>query len=611
MSDSMSESNFAELFEESKKQRYLKEGSDLLVQILDISENFVTVGAALKSNARIPIEEFQGSNQTCEVEVGDMTEVEIDLLDNGIGETVLSRYNARRKSVWKNIENAMNNDGVVEGVVQGRVRGGYSVDLDGLRAFLPGSLADVFPSTELDAILVGKKHEFKPIKINRHRNSVVLSRRAVIEKEMVNEGGALIENYEEGQRVKGRVRAIVDYGAFIDIDKGIYGLLHITDMLWKHTKSVGDLISIDQEVEVVVLKIDRERNRISLGMKQLQPDPWEYFERSHPVGTRIFGKVTRILDYGVFVEIDEQLQGLVHTSEMSWSRRNQHPSKLVSVGEEIEVMILEVDKERHRISLGMRQCKNNPWKDFATAYRKGVQINCVIQTINEYGLFVELPGEIEGLIRLSDISYDKKGEEAANLYRKGQEIKAVLLTIDAEKQRISLGIKQINDEHFDSFVAENMKWSVQRAKVVGFEEKGGLLEILPDGVRGFLPISEISAERVDNIKDHLKVDEELEVTLIDIDHRNKRAILSLKAQNTRKEKTDWVAPPSSDQPATTQLGALLKAQDLISGEDAQAEQATAQPAEPAAETTAEPAAEQPATDQPAAEPATDQPSEKQ
>ncbi len=564
----MSETNFAELFEESKKQRYLKEGSDLLVQVLDINENFVTVTAALKSNSKIPIEEFYINNKVCEVEIGDMTEVEIDLLDNGSGETILSRRNARRKSVWKSIENAMTNDDVVEGVVQGRVRGGYSVALDGLRAFLPGSLADVFPTAVLDDILIGKKHQFKPIKVNRQRNSVVLSRRAVIERDMVNEkGDALIDSYKEGMRIKGKVRAIVDYGAFLDLEKGVYGLLHITDMLWKHTNSVEELMSIDDEVEVIVLRVDTDRNRISLGMKQLQPDPWEYFERTHPVGTRIFGKVTKILDYGVFVEIDDQLQGLVHTSEMSWSRRNQHPSKLLSLGDEVEVMILEIDKARRRISLGMRQCKSNPWQDFAIAYRKGSQINCVIRTINEYGLFVELPGDIEGLIRLSDISYDEKSEIAVSRYQKGQEVKAVLLSIDAEKQRIALGIKQISDDKFDTFVSENMKWSLLKAKVIGLEEKGGLIEVLPDGVRGFLPISEISEERVEDLSVYLKEGEEITVTLIDIDQRNKRAILSLKTKN-RKEKTEWgedqeaVAPKST----TTQLGALLQAKDLIRDE---------------------------------------------
>ena len=554
---------FAELFEESKGQRHLREGSDLLVQVLDINENFVTVGAALKSESRIAVEEFHDGGNGLEVQVGDTVEVEIDLLENGMGEAVLSRRNARRKSVWQEIEKAVSGDGFVEGMVQGRVRGGYSVSMEGVRAFLPGSLADIFPTPGLDDLLIGKKHRFKPIKVNRRRNSVVLSRRAVIEQEMVNEKGRdLLADYKEGTRLRATVRMIVSYGAFLELEQGICGLLHITDVSWKHTESLEEVMAVGDEVDVVVLRIDLERSRISLGMKQLQPDPWDYFERMHPVGTRTFGKVTKIVDYGVFVEIGDELQGLVHTSEMSWSRRNLHPSKLVQAGDEVEVMVLEVDQERRRISLGMKQCQKNPWQEFAMAYRKGDRVSCIIRTINEHGLFVELPGDVEGLIRLSDISYDEKSEVAVARYNRGDEVEAVIMAIEADRQRIALSIKHIGDDKFDAFVAGTLKGSMLSAKVVAIEEKGALMEVLPDKIRGFLPISEIAEERIEDVSNHVKEGETSEMVLIDIDQRNKRAILSLKAKN-RKDRDRFVRDHREPREKTTQLGALLQAKDLV------------------------------------------------
>ena len=549
---------FSELFEESFRQRNLKEGADLLVQVLDINENYVTVSAALKSDARIPTEEFIDNNNNLEVNIGDMTEVEIDLLENGMGETVLSRSNARRKNAWRAIEQAMENEGTVEGVVQSRVRGGFFVALDGLRAFLPGSLADAFPSASLGENLIGQKLQFRPIKASRRRNSVVLSRRAVIERNMLNgKDPEKIAKFEKGTRIIGKVRAIVDYGAFLEIGEGIYGLLHITDMSWKHTNAITDLMNIGDEIETVVLRVDVERGRVSLGCKQLQPDPWEYFERSHPVGSRAFGKVSKILDYGIFVEIDGELQGLVHTSEMSWSRRNVHPSKQVNIGDEVEVMILEIDQQRHRISLGIKQCKNNPWQEFATAYRKNDKIVCKINSINEYGIFMELPGNIEGLVRINDLSYEEKAEEAVRHYRKGQEVETIILSIDTERERIGLGIKQLKDQKFDTFNENYLRGAVVNIKITSLEEKGASIVVLPDDIRGFLPIREIAEERIDNVAAHLKEGDTHEAILIDIDKDKRRAIVSLKA--CERKAREKIMQKKKGGHATTPLGALLQA----------------------------------------------------
>lgn len=557
----MSEPSFAQLFEESTQQRNLKEGSDLLVQVLAVNENFVTVGAALKSEARIPVEEFMGGNQELEVKVGDTVEVEIELLENGMGETVLSRRNARRKSIWRQIEHAMKSDDeVVEGTIQNRVRGGFSVAMDGVRAFLPGSLADVFPAPTMTDALIGKTLQFKPIKINRRRNSVVLSRRAVIERNMQNSrSGEALESFEVGTKLAGTVRAIVDYGAFLEIAEGVYGLLHVTDMSWRHTSNITDLMNTGDEVEVVVLRVDRERGRVSLGAKQLQPDPWEYFERSHPVNSRTFGKVTKIVDYGIFVEIEDQLQGLVHTSEMSWSRRNAHPSTVVAVGDEVEVMILSVDRERRRISLGIKQCKNNPWQDFATAYRKGDKIKCKVCSISEFGIFMELPGGIEGLVYLTDISYDTKGADAIRSYQKGQEVETIILSIEPERERIGLGIKQLGDEKFSEFSDSHLKGARVSIKVAEIKEKGAVVDIVPQQLRAFLPIGEISEEHVKDVSAHLKIGDEREAVLVDADDRSKRIIVSLKAQSHRApEKAPADRQPAAAKPSTS-LGALVQA----------------------------------------------------
>ncbi|MCH9705237.1 MAG: 30S ribosomal protein S1 [Proteobacteria bacterium] len=556
----MTSQSFSELFESSIQQRNLEEGTDLLAQVLDVNENYVTVSAALKSDARIAVDEFYNSNQEVEVQIGDTVEVEIELLENGMGNTVLSRRNARRKSIWRQIEHAMESEGeVVEGTIQSRVRGGFSVAMDGVRAFLPGSLADVFPAPAIDDMLIGKTMQFKPIKIHRRRNSVVLSRRAVIESSMQNvTSSELLAKYEIGTRVTGTVRAIVDYGAFIEITEGVFGLLHVTDMSWRHTNNITEIMNMGDEVEAIVLRIDEERGRISLGVKQLQPDPWEYFERAHPVQSRTFGKITKVVDYGIFVEIENQLQGLVHTSEMSWSRRSIHPSSMVAVGDEIEVMILEVDRERRRISLGMKQCQNNPWQEFATAYRKGNKINCKVRSISEFGIFMELPGDIEGLVYLADISYDIKGDEAIRQYQKGQEVEAIILSIEPERERIGLGIKQLGDENFNDFSKNNLKGAALKISVVELKEKGAIVNIASHNLRGFLPIGEIAEEHITNIGSHLKIGDEHDAVLLDLDERSKRIIVSLKAKDRRvREKLIQENKPAAS--TATSLGALVQA----------------------------------------------------
>lgn len=563
---------FAEMFEKNKGERDLREGNDLIVRVLDINENFVTVDAALKSEARIPTEEFFNSDNEVDIQVGDTVEVEIGLLEDGMGQTRLSRRNTRRKGTWKQLEAAMEGTETVEGKVESRVRGGYTVALDGLRAFLPSSLADAFPSASVDDTLVGQTLRFKPIKINPRRHSVVLSRRAVVDSELLNSNENAVANLQEGQRISGKVKAIVEYGAFVEVVPRVFGLLHITDMSWKHTADISTIMKQGDEVEVVILKVDRERGRISLGRKQLQPDPWDYFERTHPVGTRTFGKVTRILDYGVFVEIADELHGLVHTSEMAWSRSMTHPSKFVKEGDEVEVMVLETNRERRRISLGMKQCKPNPWHEFATAYRKGDKITCKVHSISEYGMFMELPGEIEGLVWMGDISAEQKGEVAIQKYSKGQELETIILAIDPDRERIGLGIRQLDDEKLNQFCLETPKGALLRAKVVSIEDnnKGAVVMIEPEQIRAFLPVGEIAEERVKQVSDHLKVDEELEVALITADMRSRRVVVSVKAKDRPVE------IPEPEPVARTTLGDIVKAKiEGITGKAADKDAAAA------------------------------------
>lgn len=445
--------------------------------------------------------------------------------------------------------------------------------IESLRAFLPGSLVDVFPLEDPNSLL-GQRLEFRPIKVHVARNSIVVSRRAVIEQTMleVKDSNAIAE-IKEGARFTGTVRAIVEYGAFVEISPGIYGLLHITDISWKHTSSVNEVLSRGDEVEVMVLAIDKEKNHVSLGMKHLQPNPWEFFSRAHPVNSRAFGKVTRVLEYGIFVEVEDGVQGLVHTSEMSWTRKNPNPSKLYSAGDEVEIMVLEIDTERRRISLGIKQCQPNPWQEFAVAYRKGDKVNGKVRSISEFGLFVELSGDIDGLVRMSELSYEKSGEEAVRDYSKGQEVEMVVVAIDAERERISLSIKQLQDGGFGAFCEEYLRGAMVRGTIAVFAEKGAQVN-LENGVRGFLPISEIAEQHVENMSDHIKEGEEREFLLIDTDMRNRQAILSLKEKG-RRQRELATQERKQRSPAGNTLGALLQAKILETKEEAerQAEQA--------------------------------------
>ena len=583
----MSEQKFADQFNVFSQERHLIEGSDLLAEVCDINENYVIVNAGLKSEARIPLEEFYNDSGNLEVTVGDRVEVEIEMLENGLGETVLSRRNTRRKQAWRKVMDAMENEGAVEGLVTNRVKGGYSVMMDGLRGFLPGSLVDIFPLPD-PMSLVGERIEFRPIKVNMVRSSIVVSRRAVIERTMLEvKDSNVMSTLEPGAKLPGVVRAVVEYGAFVEVMPGVYGLLHITDISWKHTASVAEVLKKGDEIEVVVLKVDEEKGRVSLGMKQLQPDPWEFFDRSHPINSRAFGKVTRVLEYGIFVEVDNGVQGLVHNSEMSWTRKTPNPAKIYNIGDEVEVMILDIDAGRRRISLGVKQCQPNPWQEFAVAYRKGDKVSGKVRSVNEFGLFVELSGGIDGLVRMSELSYEKNGDEAARDYVKGQEVEMVVTSIDAERERISLSIKQINDGDFDAFVEQNSHGSLVQGTVSAVLEKGAQVR-LEGGVRAFLPIGEIADKRIEQVSDYVKEGEELEFVLIDHDIRHRQVTVSLKEKDRSREKTEK-RPPSK--PSANTLGALLQAKILETKADKEAKESAAAAAKASDSAAAETAAD--------------------
>ena len=553
----MSDTQFAQLFEQDRQQRQLAEGTDLLVQVRDINDNYVIVNAGLKSEAHIPLAEFHNSNNELEVAIGDKVEVEIELLENGRGETVLSRRNTRRKQIWRKIEESMNGDSALTAVVTNRVRGGYSVAIDDLRAFLPGSLVDIFPKSE-GTDIVGQTIEVRPIKINKPRNSLVVSRRAVIERAMLEpKDSDLMNTIAVDSRLRGTVKAIVEYGAFVEIAAGLYGLLHITDVSWKHTISVANVLQIGEEIDVIVLSIDKEKGRISLGAKQLQPNPWEFFDRTHPVGSRIFGKIARVLEYGVLVEIEDGIQGLVHSSEISWTRRNPSPNKLYNVGEEIEVTVLEIDSKRHRVSLSIKQCAPNPWQEFAVAYRKGDRITAKVRSISEFGIFMELPGNIDGLVRMGELSYEDSGQEVAAQYQKGQEVEVMILSIDDKRERIRLGIKQTKNEGFQEFSEQYMHGSKVRGTVTAIAEKGAQVK-LEGEIRGFLPISEISEQRVKVISDHIEEGKEYEFILLDNNMDNMQAIVSLKESN-RQQRDKIMQERRQQAPVKNTLGAMLQA----------------------------------------------------
>ena len=570
--------NFSQCFEEFIKSRVVREGEDLTVKIAERSGDFfiLQTGGVLKSEARVPVEEFLTDDGEMEINPGDDigVDVELEMLDNGRGDTLLSRRNTRRKQAWKKIQAAFAEDGIIEGVIQSRVKGGFSVMCDSVRAFLPWSLVDVFPVSD-PAALLGTRQEFKAIKINNHKNSVVVSRRALLEKQMLDGKEGTPDAFSEGGQVKGIVRAVVDYGAFVEIRSGVFGLLHITDISWRHVNAVSEVLSVGDEIDIVVLRVDTEKGRISLGMKQLQPDPWEYFHRTSPVGSRVFGKVVKMMEFGLFVEIGDGVQGLVHSSEVSWRRKDSNWDNLYKAGDEVEVMVLEIDRERRRISLGVKQCQPNPWQDFATAYRKGDKVKGIVRAINEHGMFVELPGEIEGLVRPGDVSYENE-EAALREYNKGAELETIVLSIHVERERIGLGIKQLADGDFEAFRENTLKGSLVRGTVTEISGKGGANILLGPNIRAFLPISEVSEEHVESAADVVKVGEENEFVLIQIDDKNRRAIVSLKEKNRsdRDKRANKTSQP------TTKLGALLKAKlGTARGEDESQDENETAPAE--------------------------------
>jgi len=552
----MSES-FAELFEESFASQQIKPGSIITGTVVAVNDDVVIVSAGLKSEAVIPLEQFKNDKGEGEISVGDEVEVALDAVEDGFGETKLSREKAIRARTWIELEKAFEGGEVVEGVINGRVKGGFTVEIDNVRAFLPGSLVDVRPVRD-PAYLEGKSLEFKVIKLDQRRNNVVVSRRAVVEKEYSAEREQLLAELQEGNTVKGIVKNLTDYGAFVDLG-GIDGLLHITDMAWKRVKHPSEVVEVGQEIDVKILKFDRERQRVSLGMKQLGDDPWQDLARRYPPQTRIFGKVTNIADYGCFVEIEDGVEGLVHVSEMDWTNKNVNPSRVVSVSEEVEVMVIEIDEERRRISLGIKQCKSNPWAEFATTFNRNDKVSGQIKSITDFGIFIGLEGGIDGLVHLSDISWDLPGEEAVRNYKKGQEIEAAVLAIDSDRERISLGIKQLEKDPFSGWLAANPKNSIVTGTVTEVDARGALVD-LGDGVFGSLRASELARGRVEDARTMIKVGEEVEAKFTNVDRKNRTIALSIKAKEVSEEQeaVSSYKSDSSAAPVGTTLGELLK-----------------------------------------------------
>ena len=546
--------SFAELFEESVNNINTQPGSIINGTVVDISKDAVIVNAGLKSEGIIPIDQFKTDKGQLEVEVGDTVEVALDALEDGYGETVLSREKARRARAWTELERIHESNESITGVITGRVKGGFTVELGDLRAFLPGSLVDVRPVRDT-AYLEGKELEFKVIKIDLKRNNVVVSRRAVVESEYSAEREELINTLNEGAVVKGIVKNLTDYGAFLDLG-GVDGLLHITDMAWKRVKHPSEIVSIGDEIDVRVLKFDKEKTRVSLGLKQLDDDPWGDINRRYPEGARIFGKVTNIADYGCFVEIEEGIEGLVHVSEMDWTNKNVSPAKIVSLGDEVEVMILDIDEERRRISLGMKQCQPNPWDDFASSYDKGSEVSGVIKSITDFGIFVGLDGGIDGLVHLSDLAWNVTGEEAVRSYKKGDELRAMVLSVDAERERISLGVKQLEKDPFSAYLAENPKGSIVTGAVSEMDAKSATIT-LAEGVEGILKASEMARDRVEDIRTVLKEGEKVEAKFIGVDKKSRMVSLSIKAKEYQEE-AEVVQDYSSNESGSMSLGDILK-----------------------------------------------------
>ena len=555
--------SFAELFEQSLANQRIRPGMILTGLIIDVTDDVVIVNVGLKSEAVIPLEQFKNERGEVEVKAGDQVEVALDSVEDGTGETRLSREKAKRARTWTRLEEAFNKSEIVTGVITGRVKGGFTVELDNVRAFLPGSLVDVRPVRDT-SYLEGKPLEFKVIKLDQKRNNVVVSRRAVVEQEFSAERSALMDNLQEGAVVKGTVKNLTDYGAFVDLG-GIDGLLHITDMAGKRVKHPSEVVKVGDEVEVRILKFDRERSRVSLGLKQLGADPWQNIARRYPPNTRVFGKVTNIADYGAFVEIEDGVEGLVHVSEMDWTNKNVNPAKVVHTGQEVEVMVLDVDEERRRISLGLKQCQANPWKEFAENYNRGDKVGGQIKSITDFGIFIGLPGNIDGLVHLSDISWDAPGEEAVRNYQKGQQLEAMVLSIDPERERISLGIKQLAKDPFSAYIADNPKGTIVRGVVKDVDARGAVID-LGNGIEGQLRASELGRDRVEDARAVLKVGEEVEAKFTGVDRKSRTISLSIKAKEAHEE-AEAVSSYRSESGSSsgTSLGDLLKEQ-IGSGE---------------------------------------------
>ena len=559
----MTMENFAQLLEESFTLQEMNPGEVITAEVVGIDQNFVTVNAGLKSESLIDVAEFKNAQGEIEVKVGDFVTVTIESVENGFGETKLSREKAKRAADWIALEEAMENGDILSGVINGKVKGGLTVMINSIRAFLPGSLVDVRPVKDTSHF-EGKEIEFKVIKLDKKRNNVVVSRRAVLEATLGEERKALLENLQEGSVIKGIVKNITDYGAFVDLG-GIDGLLHITDLAWRRVKHPSEVLEVGQEVEAKVLKFDQDKQRVSLGMKQLGEDPWSGLTRRYPQGTRLFGKVSNLTDYGAFVEIEQGIEGLVHVSEMDWTNKNVHPSKVVQLGDEVEVMILEIDESRRRISLGMKQCQANPWEEFAANHNKGDKISGAVKSITDFGVFVGLPGGIDGLVHLSDLSWTEAGEEAVRKYKKGEEVEAVVLAIDVEKERISLGIKQLEGDPFGNFISVNDKGSLVKGSVKSVDAKGAVVA-LSEEVEGYLPASEFAADRVEDLTTKLKEGDEVEAVIVTVDRKNRSIRLSVKAKDAKenREALNSVNAAATANAGTTSLGDLLKAK--LSGE---------------------------------------------
>jgi small subunit ribosomal protein S1 len=553
--------SFAELFEQSIASQRIRPGTILNGLIVEVGQDYVIVNVGLKSEAVIPSDQFKNEKGEIEVAVGETVEVALDSVEDGSGETRLSREKAKRARTWTRLETAFEKQEVVIGIITGRVKGGFTVEIDNVRAFLPGSLVDVRPVRD-PSYLENKPLEFKVIKLDQKRNNVVVSRRAVVEQEYSAERSALLDNLQEGAAVKGVVKNLTDYGAFVDLG-GIDGLLHITDMAWKRVKHPSEVVKVGEEIDVRILKFDRERQRVSLGLKQLGADPWQNIARRYPANTRLFGKVTNIADYGCFVEIEEGVEGLVHVSEMDWTNKNVNPAKVVHVGQEVEVMVLDIDEERRRISLGVKQCKTNPWKEFAENYNRGDKVSGQIKSITDFGIFIGLAGGIDGLVHLSDISWDMPGEEAVRSYQKAQQVDAMVLSIDPERERISLGIKQLAKDPFSAYIAEHPKGSIVTGVVREVDAKGAIID-LGNGVDGQLRASDLSRDRVEDARLLLKVGQEVEAKFTGVDRKGRSISLSIKAKDIHEEQ-EAMQNYRTDSPTGTSLGDLLKEQ--ISGQD--------------------------------------------